>query len=101
VQVDIPALLKALGDASGWVVAVAMLITGIVAIARGDLVPGYIYRREVDRGERAEDAIERAEKTTEQAAVATKAATDTALTVAARLADLQSAVTELRRREPD
>lgn len=30
----------------------AILLAGIVAIIRGDLVPGHIYRREIARGDR-------------------------------------------------
>lgn len=93
-------LLRALGDASGWVVALAIAIIGIYAIATGKLVPGYIYRREVARGDRAEDAVDAANKTTEQAAKAVSAATDAALSVASQLANLQSAV-ERKRREVD
>jgi hypothetical protein len=89
-------VLRGLGDASGWVVAVTVLLTGIYAIATGKLVPGYVYQREVARGDRAEDAVEAAQKSTEQAAAATKAATDASISVANQLLQLQDAVARSR-----
>ncbi len=89
---DILGLLRALGDAAGWTVAVVILVFGVVAFYRGWVVPGYIYNREVARGERAEDAVDASNKTTEQAAAATRAATDAALAVANQLVQLQDVV---------
>lgn len=94
---DLSTLLTALGDASGWVVAMALAILGLYALATGLIVPGYVYRREVARGDRAEDAIEASTRTTEQAATATKSATDTALVVASQLSQLQAAIRDTRR----
>lgn len=89
-------LLRALGDASGWVVAVTVLALGVGALARGHLVPGYVYRREVARGDRAEDAVEASTRTVQQAAAATESATSTALAVADRLPRIERELAALR-----
>ena len=94
-DVDFVSVLQALGDASGWAVAVATLLIVLTGLWRGWVVPGYVYQREVERGDRAEGAVESATKTTEQAAAATKAATDTALTVATQLGRIERAVSRL------
>jgi hypothetical protein len=85
-------VLGALGNAAGWTVAVVVLGLGVYGLWQGWVVPGYVYRREVARGDAAESSVEAAQKATEQAATATKAATDAALSVASQLATLQSAI---------
>ena len=53
---DIPTI-SALADAGGWAVVLVMgAAIGIGAI-RGWWVPGYAYRREVDRGDNQDVAI--------------------------------------------
>ena len=46
-------------DLGGWATAVALAIGVVTAIIRGQLVPGHVYRREVKRGDRLEQANER------------------------------------------
>lgn len=89
-------LLNALGNVSGWALAVAVLLFFVVALYKGWIVPGYIYQREVTRGDRAEDAVTSATNSTKQASDATKAATETALAVAQQLARLERAVARLQ-----
>lgn len=93
---EILVVLRALGDAAGWVVAVIVLGLVGYGFAKGVLVPGYVYKREVTRGDRAEDAVEAAAESTKQAAIATKAATDTALAVSSQLASFSLGVREAR-----
>jgi hypothetical protein len=44
-------LLPALANASGWAVAVFVLLFVIRALARGDLVPGPTHRHAIKRGD--------------------------------------------------
>jgi hypothetical protein len=83
------ALTNALRDAGGWVAFGALALLISFALIRGWLVPGYVYEREVKRGDRAEDAVDASTKTTEQAALATKLATETALSVASQFGRLR------------
>lgn len=54
-----PALFKAILDAGGWV-ACSIVLTGVLfAIVRGLLVPGSLYKREVDRADTATNQLER------------------------------------------
>ena len=53
---DLP---KALLDAGGWVACASIAIGVIVAIVRGDLVPGNLYRREASRADTATSQLER------------------------------------------
>lgn len=54
-----PSVPVALADAGGWAVVVAM-ITGLgIGFVRGWLVPGFVYRREVERGDKADIVSER------------------------------------------
>ena len=50
---------KALLDAGGWVACASIAIGVIVAIIRGDLVPGKLYRRETSRADSATAQLER------------------------------------------
>ena len=50
---------KALLDAGGWVACASIAVGVIVAIIRGDLVPGRLYRREADRADTATAQLER------------------------------------------
>ncbi len=53
------ALTKAVLDAGGWTVAAVLAVAIIAAIIRGDLVPGAIYRREVERADKATTQLDR------------------------------------------
>ena len=94
-------LLRALGDAAGWTVAVVILVVIAYGLVKGHLVPGYIYRREVERGDRAEDAIDRTDRIAEGATTAAKAATDAATLALDRLARFSDAAVEGARRRAD
>lgn len=48
-----------LADLGGWAVSVAIALGVVTAIIRGQLVPGFVYRREVKRGDRLEAANDR------------------------------------------
>ena len=87
---DLLNLLGALGDAAGWAVAVVVLAVNLYAIAKGWLVPGFVYHREVVRGDRAEDAIDASTRTTDAAALAAKSATEAAQLAVSQLSSLQS-----------
>lgn len=63
--IDIP---KALIDAGGWVTAAAVCIGVIGAIIHGDLVPGSIHRREIERGDKATAQLERQGEVNEKVA---------------------------------
>lgn len=39
-------------DIGGWCFAVVVLALILVAIVRGDLVPGWIHKREIERGDK-------------------------------------------------
>lgn len=47
-------LLHDLGNASGWVVALALAILNVYGFWKGWWVPGSIYQREVERGDKLE-----------------------------------------------
>lgn len=49
----IEALLKPLLDAGGWTFAAIILSLVLLGFAHGDIVPGWIHRREIDRGDKA------------------------------------------------
>lgn len=54
-----PAIFKAVLDAGGWV-ACSVVLTGVLfAIIKGYLVPGSLYKREVDRADTATNQLER------------------------------------------
>ena len=52
-----PAELQALGNAGGWVVAVVFMGLGVAAFVRGDVVPGWIHKREIARADKATDLL--------------------------------------------
>jgi hypothetical protein len=52
-------MFKAVLDAGGWVACALTLAVVIGLIVRGDLVPGALYRREVDRADTATNQLER------------------------------------------
>lgn len=54
--VDLPG---ALLDAGGWVFAAVTLSGVVAALIRGDLVPGSIYQREIERANTATEQLER------------------------------------------
>lgn len=54
-----PAVLKTVVDAGGWVASSIVLAGVLAAIVKGYLVPGSIYRREVDRADTATNQLER------------------------------------------
>ena len=43
----------ALLDAGGWVFASVVLASVLIMVRRGDIVPGWVYRREVERADKA------------------------------------------------
>lgn len=88
-------LLTILGNAAGWTVAVAVLLVGGWGFHKGWWVPGFIYDREVKRGDRAEDAVDASTKTSQTAAAATETAAHAALSVARQLSHLQRSVDDL------
>lgn len=96
---DFISLLDALGNASGWAIATALLIFGIVGLIRGWVVPGYLYEREVARGDGLEAAADQSARTVERAAAATEAATNTALSVSNQLTRIATAVARLEHRD--
>lgn len=85
---EVTKLVALLADASGWILFAALLVILVYALVKPTpwLVPGWAFRREVARGDRAEDAVAGAQQTTHEAAAATKAATDTADAIARELA---------------
>lgn len=50
---------KELLDAGGWVAAAAVALGWVGAILRGDMVPGSVHRREIDRADKATAQLER------------------------------------------
>lgn len=81
-------LVSLLAEASGWVLFATVLVLGIYGLVKPNpwLVPGWAFRQQVERADRAEDAVEGAQRTTEAAAAATAASTDTANAIARELA---------------
>lgn len=59
---------QALAEAGGWAVVVALGVGLGVAFVRGWLVPGWIYRAELERSERIEKALTQLTKTVETVA---------------------------------
>lgn len=57
-QID-PALFKAVLDAGGWVACSVVLVGVLAAIVKGFLVPGSLYKREVERADTATTQLER------------------------------------------
>lgn len=49
----------ALADLGGWATAVAVSLIVLEGFRRGWVVPGHVYRREVKRGDRLEQANQR------------------------------------------
>lgn len=58
VQID-ATLIKAILDAGGWLACAGVLAAVLFLIVKGYLVPGSIYRREVDRANTATNQLER------------------------------------------
>ena len=52
-----PAELTALAQAGGWLFAALVLAVVLVALSRGDLAPGWIYKREIERADKATDML--------------------------------------------
>jgi hypothetical protein len=50
----------ALAESGGWAVVVAIILGLGVGFVRGWLVPGFVYRREADRADKADAALIRA-----------------------------------------
>jgi len=50
---------KALVDVGGWTAFVIAVVAAAIAIIRGDLIPGFVYRREVARADVATTQAER------------------------------------------
>lgn len=57
-QID-PAVIDALLKAGGWFACALVLASVLALIVKGLLVPGSIYRREVDRADTATTQLER------------------------------------------
>lgn len=62
-------------------IGLALAILVIVALIRGDLVPGYVYKAEVKRGDDAEARLDAARARDEAAATAAQVAERAAATV--------------------
>ncbi len=92
---DVAGLFSLLANAAGWVVGFIVLVLVCWALVKGWLVPRPFYDREVRRGDRAEDAVEASTRSTDQAAAATRSATETALSVAGRLASIERRIAQL------
>lgn len=78
-------LLANLPNLGGWLAFGGLSVLILVALVRGDLVPGYIYRAEVKRGDDLEGRIDAAKAKDEAAAAATTVARDAALAVVSEL----------------
>ncbi len=52
-------IVKAMLDAGGWLTSTLLLGLIVLAIIRGLLVPGSVYRREVNRADTATNQLER------------------------------------------
>ena len=94
-------LLAGLGSAAGYVVAVAVLILIAIALIRGDLVPGYVYRAERKRADDADGRLDAAKAKDEAAAVAAAVARDAARAVVDQVQRLQLAGRSDSADEPD
>ena len=64
--IDPMALLKVLGEASGWVVCVFLLIMFVWGFSQEWWVPGRIYKREVERGDLDATALRSATEANER-----------------------------------
>jgi len=84
-------LLEGLGSAAGWTVAVALLLLVLAALVHGDLVPGWIHKREIARGDKLETRLDADTAKTEAAAAATGIARDAALAVVTEVRRIQLA----------
>lgn len=82
-------LLTALGDLAGAAIAVAVLLVVTIALIRGDLVPGYIYRAEIKRGDDFEARIDASKARDEAAAASAHIAQQAALAVVDQVERLQ------------
>ena len=78
----IGALLQALGDASGWAVAVALAVTFAYGFYKGWWVPGFVYQREVKRADENDQTVE-------QATAALSASNEAAEVISTELRSLQ------------
>lgn len=74
-------LLSGLGNASGWVVLVAVLLLIGFGFLRGDLVPGWVHKAEVKRGDQLEERLNAKSAKDEAAAAAASIAEQAALKV--------------------
>jgi hypothetical protein len=62
--------LPMLAEAGGWVISIATLLSLLWLVVRGDFVPGYIHRREMERGDALDEAVDKlTEASKEQTAV--------------------------------
>lgn len=57
---------RSLVDAGGWTAFVILVVAGALAVVRGDVVPGWIYRRELERSDRVEAAMANLTKAVDQ-----------------------------------
>lgn len=74
-------LLDSLGNASGWVVLVAVLILIGFGFIHGDLVPGWAYKAAVKRANDAERRLNEARARDEAAAANAQIAREAAIAV--------------------
>jgi len=54
-----PSLIRTFADAGGLVLFIALCLLAALAFIKGWIVPGFVYRREVTRGDRATEQLER------------------------------------------
>jgi hypothetical protein len=51
--------LPLLAEAGGWVIAIAVLLSVLWLVIRGDLVPGKSHQREVERADALDDVVDK------------------------------------------
>ena len=83
-----------LPNLGGWLAFGALALLVIVALVRGDLVPGYIYRREITRGDAAEGRIDAAKARDEAARAAAKVAERAAAAVVRQMREQRGRVAD-------